>query len=60
MHIKKPEKATTYLVIDIGGQEKKKRFSLPEPVLIVYTSATKEDKPEAYIHKIYICLFVFC
>lgn len=59
MHIKKPDKATTYLVVDIGGQEKKKHFSLRELVSIVYTSPTKEDKPEAHIHKIYICFFVF-
>lgn len=59
MHIKKPAKATTYLVVDIGGQEKKRRFSLRELVSVVYTSPTKEDKPEAYIHKIYICFFVF-
>lgn len=59
MHIKKPAKATTYLVVDIGGQEKKRRFSLRELVSIVYTGPTKEDKPEARIHKIYICFFVF-
>lgn len=42
MHIKKPAKATTYLVVDIGGQEKKKHFSLRELVFsIVYTSPHK-------------------
>lgn len=32
MHIKKHGKATTYLVVDIGGQEKKRHFSLRELV----------------------------
>lgn len=38
MHIKKPAKATTYLVVDIGGQEKKRAF-LFESWFRLYTQA---------------------
>lgn len=58
MHIKNPGKATTYLVVDIGDRRRKSAF-LWKLVSIVYTSPTKKDKPEAHIHKIYICFFVF-
>lgn len=56
------QKATTYLVVDIGGQEKKKHFFFlsKSRFLQLYTQAPqREDKPEEGIHKIYICFFVF-
>lgn len=48
------------LSLTSGDRRRRKSTFLFEGWFRLYTQApTKEDKPEAHIHKIYICFFVF-